>query len=922
MRILFWVAVAMYVRCPVFSFSWVFSCGRRALGNWGPPPGRIRRVLDLLDDVRHDTRADRAPTLADGETEAGVHGDRLDQLDSHLEVFTRHHHLDALGQVGHARDVGGAEVELRPVAREERRVTAALLLLQDVDLGLELGVRRDRAGLAQHLAALDLLALGAAKQAADVVAGLALIEDLAEHLDAGDDRGGRLLDADDLHRVAGVDDALLDAAGRDGAAPGDREDVLDRHQERLVEVALGLGDVAVELLGELDDLRGVLRVTLERLERRAGDERDVVAGELVLAEEVADLDLDELEELLVVDHVGLVEEDHDVRHAHLAGEQDVLARLRHRAVGGRDHEDRAVHLGGAGDHVLDVVGVTRAVHVGVVALVGLVLDVRSRDRDAALLLLRSVVDLVERAGLAAVGLRQDLGDGCGQRRLAMVDVTDGPDVDVRLAALELLLCHCVLSPLKVSNWGKVAQLGRDGLSDAALDDLLRDVGRDLVVAVELHRGRRAALRVGAEVGDVAEHLRQRDPGGDRERIAALVLALDAAATARQVADDLAQELLGRDDLHREDRLEQDRLGPPGRLLEGERAGDLERDLRRVGVVVLAVDEGHADVDHRVAGAHAGLHGLLAALLDGRDELGGHGAALDLRHEVEALAGRRLHADVDDADLARPAGLLDEAPLDLGRGTADGLAVGDLRPADVGLDLELALHAVDEDLEVQLAHPGDLGLAGLLVRLHLERRVLLGQAAERDRHLLLVGLGLRLDGDLDDRLGEVDHLELDRRVRGGQRVAGDDLLDADGGGDVARVDLVELLAVVRVHHQDAADPLGAAGRHFEDARARLELARVDAEVRELADERVGRDLERERGERAAVVGRARLLPRLVLALDLDHAADRRHVERAREVVEHGVEQRLDALVLERRAAQDRGQGDRQRLLADRRLDLLG
>ena len=55
-------------------------------------------------------------------------------------------------------------------------------------------------------------------------------------------------------------------------------------------------------------------------------------------------------------------------HADLAGEQDVLAGLRHRAVGGRDDQDRAVHLGGAGDHVLDVVGVARAVDVGVVPL--------------------------------------------------------------------------------------------------------------------------------------------------------------------------------------------------------------------------------------------------------------------------------------------------------------------------------------------------------------------------------------------------------------------------------------------------------------------------------------------------------------------------------------------------------------------------
>src|SRR4029078_5784961 len=113
-----------------------------------------------------------------------------------------------------------------------------------------------------------------------------------------------------------------------------------------------------------------------------------------------------------------------------------------------------------------------------------------------------------------------------------------------------------------------------------------------------------------------------------------------------------------------------------------------------------------------------------SLHDGGDKLDRHGAAADLRDEVEAFAGRRLDVDVDDAVLARAAGLADEAALDLLRGPAYGLAVGDLRAPDVGLDVELAAHAVDQHLEVQLAHAGDLGLPGLLVRLDLERRVLL------------------------------------------------------------------------------------------------------------------------------------------------------------------------------------------------------
>src|SRR3954449_5740790 len=405
--------------------------------------GTAGRIGLLLDDLGDDARAHGTATLADGEPEALVHGDRLDELDLHLHVVTGHDHLDALGQMGAARHVGRAEVELRAVAREERRVAAALLLLQHVHLGLELRVRGDRPRLAQHLPALDVLALRTAQQAADVVAGLALIEDLAEHLDARHDRVRRRADADDLHVVARVDDALLDAARRDRAAAGDREDVLDRHQERAVERALGLGDVGVELLGDVEDLLRVLRVALERLQRRPDDERDVVAREVVLGQQLADLDLDELEELLVVDHVGLVEEHDHVRHADLTGEQDVLARLRHRAVRGGDDEDRPVHLGRARDHVLHVVGVARAVDVRVMTVLRLVLDVRRGDRDAALLLLRSVVDLIEAARLSPVRLGEDLGDRRGQGRLAVVDVTDGADVDVRLVALELLLGHCV-----------------------------------------------------------------------------------------------------------------------------------------------------------------------------------------------------------------------------------------------------------------------------------------------------------------------------------------------------------------------------------------------------------------------------------------------------------------------------------------------
>src|SRR4051794_32721740 len=172
-------------------------------------------AIVLLGDRGDGAGADGPATLADGEALADLEGDRGDQLDGHLDVVPRHDHLGPLGQADRPGHVGRPQVELRPVAVVEGGVAAALLLRQDVDLGGELGVGLDRARLGQDLAALDLLALDAPDQAADVVAGAALVEELLEHLDAGDDDLAGRLDADELDLVADLDDAALDAPGRD-----------------------------------------------------------------------------------------------------------------------------------------------------------------------------------------------------------------------------------------------------------------------------------------------------------------------------------------------------------------------------------------------------------------------------------------------------------------------------------------------------------------------------------------------------------------------------------------------------------------------------------------------------------------------------------------------------------------------------------
>lgn len=98
-----------------------------------------------------------------------------------------------------------------------------------------------------------------------------------------------------------------------------------------------------EVLNGLDPLLVVRSVVVQSTVSGGVDDR-AVAVETVLVEEVADLFFDELDELLILNHVALVQGDKDLRDAHLTSEQHVLAGLSHRAVGGGHNEDGAIHL--------------------------------------------------------------------------------------------------------------------------------------------------------------------------------------------------------------------------------------------------------------------------------------------------------------------------------------------------------------------------------------------------------------------------------------------------------------------------------------------------------------------------------------------------------------------------------------------------
>src|SRR5690606_21343425 len=171
----------------------------------------------LLDDLGDLAGANGTATLTDGAPQALVHSDRLDQLNRDRGVVTRHHHLGALRQRHDTRHVRGPEVELRTVVVEERRVAATLVLRQDVHRSLELGVRGGGARLRHNLTTLHVLALDTTQQQGGVVTGLAGVQHLVEHLDAGDGGlAGLGADTDDLDLFVQLDLTALDPAERRG----------------------------------------------------------------------------------------------------------------------------------------------------------------------------------------------------------------------------------------------------------------------------------------------------------------------------------------------------------------------------------------------------------------------------------------------------------------------------------------------------------------------------------------------------------------------------------------------------------------------------------------------------------------------------------------------------------------------------------
>ena len=175
---------------------------------------------------------------------------------------------------------------------------------------------------------------------------------------------------------------------------------------------------------------------------------------------------------------------------------------------------------------------------------------------------------------------------------------------------------------------------------------------------EFHREDTPTLGHGSELGGVAEHLGQGHLGLDLGLPAVHGLTLDLSTAGGEIADDGPKVILGNFNFDFHHRLKQHRIALFDAVLESHGAGDLERHLGGVDVVVLAVDQArrHRLADRRRSRGQEGLRGppLRRELI--AERLSGDGNNVLYQFTVRAAGRDLLAAAAVSATAAAVAGM--------------------------------------------------------------------------------------------------------------------------------------------------------------------------------------------------------------------------------------------------------------------------
>lgn len=127
-----------------------------------------------------------------------------------------------------------------------------------------------------------------------------------------------------------------------------------------------------------------------------------------------------------------------------------------------------------------------------------------------------------------------------------------------------------------------------------------------------------------------------------------------------------------------------------------------------------------EIHHRITRQHATVQRFTNPLLHRRNKLARHHTALGGIFKGKTGACRlRFQRQHHVTILTFTARLAYKLAFHIVHRFTDGFAIGDLWPINVGFHAEFTLHAINDDLQMQLAHAGDNRLPRFFIGVQAE-----------------------------------------------------------------------------------------------------------------------------------------------------------------------------------------------------------
>ena len=277
-------------------------------------------------------------------------------------------------------------------------MTTTLFLLQYIDRCLEVIVRSDSTWVHNNHTTLNLSLIDTTEEETYVVTSLTSWKVLTEHLNTSDNRLLVLTETEQLNLITYLTDTSFDTTCSNSTTTCDREYILNRHQEWLINLTLWLLNPSINSVHELHYRVNPLLYAVQSTKCRTTNNWSILLVTILL-KNLVNFHFNEVKHFLIVNHIALVQENNQTRYVYLTSEQYVLTSLWHRTVSSSYNQDSTIHLSSTSYHVLYIVGVTWTVYVCIVTISCFVFNVCRVNGNTTLFLLRSIINLIKRLNI-------------------------------------------------------------------------------------------------------------------------------------------------------------------------------------------------------------------------------------------------------------------------------------------------------------------------------------------------------------------------------------------------------------------------------------------------------------------------------------------------------------------------------------------